>query len=119
MDAFTQEILIKKDSYPMESARLYILIRQSILENGIRDKCMELANFNGVMDLAITGITCLGKNTGPANFCSTMGNTITGPGKTENKMVKGYYTANKAKSSKKVSGKMGYLETAEFIILYF
>jgi|JI7StandDraft_1071085.scaffolds.fasta_scaffold140031_2 hypothetical protein len=98
MDVCIQGKLIKPDLCLMELANLYTQVKNNnILVNGIKEKCMVLANFNGVMDHVIVEIICLEKSMVMANLFSTMEDIILGNGRVGDKMVKAHYILNKGK----------------------
>lgn len=97
MAEFTWDKLTENGLFPMEQAKLLIPMAVSILGNGSLVKFMALANFNGMMDLAIMEIICLGKGMEWANLYLIMEDIIMVNGHKENKMGKVHYLANKDK----------------------
>lgn len=95
---------IRKDLFLTGSARSHFLIKSRILDNGIMEKCMALANTFGKTVVCTMASICLGKDMGKASMFSIMANIMKVTGVKESNMGKVSFTANKDKFYSKEFG---------------
>lgn len=104
---------IERNSFLMELAKSSSLIRAIMKGSGEMEKCMEKADFNGLMGPVMMEIIFLTRNMGKAALSFLQETIMKDIGKMGIRMVEESYSTTNPNSFKKVSGKMG-----NFLVIY-